>query len=112
MHYGKIKKKDNARFPYNLTIYFSLLFKAIFFFTHKGNDKPYLFRDFCETYLPDHHVEQITRKQHNNKRIVLVMMVPPEERLKPVEHFSPEITKAVKLYGLEGRVYLQKKTNW
>lgn len=37
------------------------------------------------------------------------MMVPSEERLKPIEHFSPEITNAVKLHGLEGRVHLQKK---
>lgn len=71
------------------------------------NDYPDLFREFCDIYLPNHHVEQITGKQRNPKRIVLVIMVPAVERLDPIQYFSERTRRVVEMYGLKGTINLQ-----
>lgn len=73
------------------------------------NDKQDLFKDFCESYLPDYDVEQFAEKQLNRENIVLVIMLPSVQRLDAIGYYSEKITNAVKQKGLEGTVHLRKK---
>lgn len=79
----------------------------IYWCTHKDNQEPEMFVNFCETFLPDHTAVKLDCAR-DKECVVLVLSVPSLNRLNAYKHFLKRVKETATAYQLdkEGKFYI------